>query len=390
MKKTNLLFCFIAFSLTFAAPGFSQITITLESFPRMESFVDSIVRSVPGTLPLPSEGPDQLWDYSGLVADELLLNEYMSAAGDPLFPDALNYQNLTFYFQQFEIQADEYDGLDEVGFHRQGRNFTEVAYSITSITGGPNDLLRFLGGPDYFDGRMNYLEFPVTYQSQWTENYSEKFNFELTVAAFGLNNAPGNLTRYFTQDREVVGYGQLVIPHFDGTAGEPMDVLLIKANRQAIDSVYLFGEPAPAILMNAFGLVQGQMASDEFYVFYRQNFGSPVMDVNTIPGIPFYYRPQANDVVTSTNERSISAMQVFPNPLSAGQKLVIQTEQQIPAGYISLRDVSGREVYQERFASDAGKQVQIELPHHLMPGIYFYTLQNALNEILGTGKLQLK
>jgi hypothetical protein len=390
MNKTTLFSCLAATFMVFALPAFSQITIDRDDFPRMESFIDSVVMTLPGTHELPDEGPDQFWDYSYLMEDMLNLSEYKTAAGDPLFPDALNYRSFDFSFFQFPIPVDEYDGLDDEGWYTQGRNFTEVAYSIASFTGGLEDTLRFIGEPDYFDGRMNSLKFPVAFQNQWTDNHDERFNFALTVVSFGLNNVPGNLTRYFTQVREVVGYGQLVIPNFDRTPGEPMDALLIKVYRQAIDSVFLMGQPAPPALMNVFGLTQGQMASDSYYVFYRKDFGAPVLNIDMNLNASVFYRPKANDVVTTISERRMSSIQVFPNPVSAGQKLIVKTDQAISSGKISVTDISGRKVYQKQFTSDASKQVQIEIPYHLLPGIYVYTLQNSKGDKLGTGKLQVK
>ncbi len=390
MKKTNLLLSLMLASMVFALPSFSQIAIDRDDFPRKASFIDTVARALPGAAALPTEGADQYWDYSNLVQEELAFIEYNSAEGDPHFSDAFNYRTREFFFFQFPLPFDEYDGLDEEGWYSKGRNFAEVNYSISGITGGPDDTIRFTAGPDFFDGRMNMLKFPVAYQNQWSENHVENFNFELSVAGFGLNDAPGNLTRYFSQEREVVGYGQLVIPNFDGSPGAPMDALLIKVYRQAIDSVFMMGELAPPALMNAFGLTQGEMASESFYVFYRPHFGSAVLNIDMNPSVSVFYRPQANDVITSINEPPAIGTQVFPNPVSAGQRLVIETEHTIPSGYISINDITGREVYQQQFASDAGNQIQTEIPNHLRPGIYVYTLQNSMGKKIGTGKLQVK
>lgn len=391
MRRTILPLSIILFIVTVANPCIAQITIDRTEFPRLETFSDTSILAVTGNIALPTEGPAQVWDYSSLIESELQIVEHFSAVSDANFPNALNYFAYDFYFQSFVLPSLRYEAIDNEGFYEPGRLFEDVIFSISSVSGGQFDSLRFVGGPDVYGGRLNYIKFPMTYEDQWIETRTEETHFELSVAAYGLDSEPGMNKRYITNEREVVGYGQLTIPNLEGLPGEPMNVLLLKVERSSIDSIFLSGEPAPAVLLNAFGLTQGQTASDNFYVFYRENYGSPVLNINiNSSGHTAYYQPLANSVITSENELNAANSTFYPNPVYAGGILTIETSNPVNSGSIILLDYNGREVAKNYFGSKTTSQVQFEIPVNLKPGIYFYQIRNAKGEESGMEKLMVK
>lgn len=390
MKKsfTNFAFCLALVAL--ALPGWGQITLERENFPRQGSFIDTIIRAVPLNISLPSEGPDQVWDYSSLVENEMIMTTYTDAANDPDFPGALNYRENNLAFYDFEIPAVRYERLDDDGWWEAGRVLQDVTFPIQSFTGSPNDSLRFVGGVQEFDARVDLLKFPLNYQDEWTEAYTERVNFELTVTGFGLNQVPGYRDRTTTLNREVVGYGALTIPGYDGEPGAPMEVLLIKTNRSILDSVFLAGEPAPPTLLAAFGITQGSVFEDTYYNFYRLDYGAYVLFVGDYSPVSAFYRPSANEVVTAVEESQAISVSTFPNPVKAGQTLTLQTDAPVNAGFFSLHDLSGRTVHSTRFDAGGHPQIQLTIPARLSSGMYIYQLYSPRGAPLGNGKLMIE
>lgn len=371
----------------FALPSWGQITIERNNFTRLASFQDTAILAGNSTIVIPTDGPAQVWDYSTLTAGNLIETTYSDASGDLNFAGALNVRSENFAFQSFVFSTQVYESIDDDGWWEPGRMVQDTSYSIGAITGSASDTLRFVGGPQVFDGRIDLLKFPLSYQDEWTESYIEDFNFELTVTAFGIIKVPGKRKRILTTNREVTGYGQLTIPNYDGSPGTPMDVLLIKTHRSGHDSIFLAGEPAPAALLAAFGLVQGSTAVDSFYTFYRNDFGATVLNVNMGSTTTAYYRPAGANVMSAVNEHRLISTSSSPNPITAGQTLTLQIETAISSGVFSIRDMTGLKVHSSGFDSDSNQRIQVELPSQLVPGLYVYQLHGINGSLFGSGKL---
>ncbi len=387
MKQTILQTFILLLLFTFSSQA--QVTITESNFPRLASFTDSVYRVPIAGIALPSEGPDQVWDYSGLGAGEQLYSEHFDASNDTAISNALNYYNSDLSFQGFVIPRNVYENLDSGGWYDTGITTEEVVYSIAAISGGATDSLRFLAQAFNISTPNAYVKFPMTYQSQWTQSASENTNFEISIAAFGLNKTPGVRDRTRTEDREIVGYGTLKIPKTDGTPSAPMEVLLMKVKRVQVDSFFLGGGLAPPALLGAFGLTQGSTVADSFYVFYSPDFGAPILNLNYNEDNHFY-RPQAAGVSTAVHELNRISFRSFPNPVSAGQALSIQAKSPVSAGYISLFDLNGRLIQQTVFEASAGQQLLLQIPAKLEGGFYIYQISDEAGNPIGREKLLVR
>ncbi len=388
MKKAILHFCFTLPVFLLATQSQAQVTVTSDDFPRPVTFVDSIFRSTESNPAYPSQGPDQVWDYSNLVKDELIERTYNDATSDAGFPGAYNFSDQALIFQIFPIESYRYFGLDSEGWFELGRRIVGVSYSITALTGGPQDTLRFPDANVIYDGRTDDVKFPMNYGDEWMETRIELLPYELTVAAFGLNKTPGYRKRYFTQHRKISGYGKLTLANSDGTPTAPMDVLLVRVVRNTVDSIFLGGAPAPPQLMGAFGLTQGAMAADSFYVFYKPGFGAPVMSIDYGESVAFY-RPQAAETISAIREQALVETSSFPNPVSAGQTLTIRSESLPVAGQVQLTDMHGRLMQQSFFETGSGGQLQLRVHDQTPAGLYFYQIKDHTGTLVGAGKFRV-
>ncbi|MBL7729499.1 MAG: hypothetical protein JNM68_17515, partial [Dinghuibacter sp.] len=95
-------------------------------------------------------------------------------------------------------------------------------------------------------------------------------NFNLNVAAYGLNNAPAQHVWTVYREEKIVGYGKIRVYHPDGPS-QYYEVLKSEVTEYAIDSFYLYGKPAPDALLKAFGAEQAQKINiDNRVNFYRK------------------------------------------------------------------------------------------------------------------------
>lgn len=372
--------------------AYGQVSITLNNFPREASFTDSVMFLPNGqNVAVPSLGVNQEWDYSGLGTATLYEFEYEDASSDADFTNAFNKRDMTLSFQGMYIYGEEYYALDANSWISLGVKTEAAAYSISSISGGANDTLAFPAYIDDFTGKRTFLEFPMTYQSAWVSEQKETLPFELTVAAASLQKAPGQRVQIQSESREVVGYGKLTIPDVAGNPSEEINVLLIESNFKLVDSFYLYGSPAPANLLTTFGLTQGMTDSAKTYFFYKPDFGDPVavIKVNLATGKAknVEYRPSAAKTPQATSITELNKkdnMFVYPNPVNAGQSIIMKFNEMIDMAQLSFIDIAGREVHRINMDIQSGF-TSVETPS-IAPGIYIM----RVNDQDGTLKHQTR
>lgn len=369
----------------FTLPLLAQVTIDQSNFTRTAGYVDSYVQASITGVSMPTEGTGQTWMYPGLQAETSGDLVWTAAAGDPDFPNALNVRPVDLIFASYDLTGRTYEGLDAAGWYDAGFYLNDTTYSITPITGGPNDILHFPAQAMEFEGRVNFLDFPVSFGKTWTQSRVEYTHFNLTVAAFSLNNTPGMQKRIFTQTRTVVGEGTLVIPDENGNPSGALDALLIKiTNTTDTDSLFLGGQPAPEPLISAFGQVQGQVTErDDFYVFYVPGFSSVAVNVNldasgNISSV--FYRPAAAAQATSVADMdALASVNAYPNPVAAGQTLTLMLGENTKlVSYLELVDVVGRTMATQAVPANS-QTVRFHTPSNLVPGIYNVVLRNSNN-----------
>lgn len=381
---------FTSFLTLCTLPLFAQVTIDQNNYPATAGYTDNY--SVGATIGVvaPSVGANQTWDYSGLVEANSITSIHIDATSDPNYPDALNHYEDNRTFQGFLIPSHTYTAADANGYYEYGRAISDITHSITAISGGPNDVLNFPDDNHVFqfeDGRVDYVSFPATFQSSWTGTRIEPINFNLTVAAFGLNNTPGQHVKTFTETREVVAHGSLIMPLPNGNPSAPMEVLLLESSVSVIDSFFLAGAEAPAPLLSAFGLTQGLTASASSFLFYMPDFHSPLirfgMDGQTVSTIG--YRPEAAAAATGISSVQLDNVSMYPNPIAAGSSLNISLGDGGKAiSFIELTDVTGRSVAYQAVQST---NTRIDIPSSLVSGVYSVVLKDSEAALLKTSRI---
>lgn len=374
----------------------AQVTITQDNYPRLTEFLDSGRIILNPGIPVPSGGPDQIWDYSSFQEGNFASDLYVDATNDSDFPDALNYFQSDLGFSigafSYDVPSNIYDAIDENGWYRTGRSFESLSIPLTAITGGADDRIDYLQGPSDYVGRLDIIKFPITYQNQWEGTFYFDLNYEVTAGAFGLNQTPAFTRLYTTNEREVIGHGLLTIPKSDGSPSEPMDVLLVKVNATFIDSIYLAGSPAPQALLDVLGVTQGAVSVNNFYVFYKPGFGAPVALFDFLENGQVgraVYRPQAADFNTAIQDLNLANVQSFPNPVSSGSSISLSIEQLTSSGSICFFDLQGHLLHTVAFDSTSDNQLRVNIPKVIGTGMFVYQVLDKSNSPLGLGKLHV-
>lgn len=362
----------------------AQPVITQATFPRQAELVDTV--HLASSVNVPAEGPNQFWDYSGVVTDNILHNYFLDAASDTVVVGASSKQAVTYSFQGLTFDGYIYTTVDAQGWWELGRQSSDSTHSLTFISGGANDEITFTAYSEVYAGQMHSLKFPVTYNDSWVESRLETLPFTLTVAAFGLSNAPGHRLREFGHTRTVVGHGHMLIPDDLGMPSDSIEVLQIRVEQEYLDSFFLGGSPAPQPLLDAFQLVQGSSFTNSYYVFYTPGYGAPVANISTQGNMG--YRPAATRKtnVSVNNPDGPGAVRITPNPVRSGETVILHLDRAFDAGHISLMDITGRVVHTSPLHAAQGP-VQFQVPQSVATGMYLIGTSDHNGRWTSMGKL---
>ncbi len=369
-------------------------SINFQNYRLPNAQSDRYIVATPGTFSVASTGSNQVWDYSGVGALRNDSVPYFSAVDSTNgYPDVH-----TFVYRPLvsptgaPINSYLFYNIDASGFYNAA-DFTEpFSESLAAATGGANDALVIPGQRNTFNNGVYALKFPVTNQSSWTGSQNRFLNFNLTIAAYGLSGVPGYFKATESETRTVVGDGNLIIKDENGNAMPPIPVFMINVISTTVDSIYLGGAPAPAALMNAFGLTQGVTFIERFVVFYDQNgTGLPIasytLDANNNPQF-MTYRPSAARTALGIGlaENQAQNLNVYPNPVQAGSRLILSFENQTKAYGYSLFTTGGIKVQSGKID---GQQI-LDIPAHTKSGLYILSLQDQNGLPLTQTKVQVQ
>lgn len=383
---TTLTILTLAFATTYA-----QVTIDESSFTRAATSNDTVSSSTQSGVALPTEGSAQTWDYSTLIEQSSGVKYYYDASTDTNYSNDLSYYNNVLTFQGLQIPGSVSESTDSAGWYEVGRTVDGSGYSIDPITSGSGDSIFFPKTNYPYYGRIDFVNFPATYQSQWTQTRGERIDFELTVGAASMTHTPGYRLRSRTDVRTVVGYGTLVMPTQDGSASAPMDVLLLKVTRTFLDSFYVNNSPAPAGLLTTFGLTQASTFADSFYVFYRPGFANALIGINysgtTVTSVS-WHTGGAEKTTGIFNDATPSVANCYPNPVGAEQLINISFDAPVSTNTnIELVDLLGKSIKMEDINFRNGTSVQFKLPENIAAGVYTILVMDNDTKMLSSARL---
>ncbi|MCB0736110.1 MAG: T9SS type A sorting domain-containing protein [Bacteroidetes bacterium] len=366
----------------------AQITIKYEDYP-FGPGVDSFFTDLnPSNSFIPEGGANKTWDYSKLETKQGWdYVTYKDESGNTAIATATNSIAARYSFNGLVYRARDYYRLDETGYYSVGRTQNDTSYSITALTGGANDLFRYPQANIQFPNERTLMSFPMSSTTAYDDVDIQEARFELTVAGYGLNKTPGKNLRWRFQRREVIGWGEIVIPDGKGGTTKPIEVLAVHIVDSIIDSFYLGGQPAPKPLLDAFGAVQGNTWKYEAYAFETIGLGRQVAGLitgtdNIIDQT--YFRPQAAQLTVGSNELAQPIVNVFPSNVQNGQVITIESSNSNGSFQVALISANGKEIQLTEIGNN-----KFQLPSNVQAGLYVYRLVNQENQHSITGKLMV-
>ncbi|PJJ59554.1 T9SS type A sorting domain-containing protein [Hymenobacter chitinivorans] len=343
-----------------------SITLTPANFPASPTAVDRYRPahgvSHPGFV-LPQPGAGRVWDYSSLTADSAALEQtYQAPPAAGPFPTAQRRYALATTTPErlalpqhglwHSFTGEVYEDVRADGRRLLGQTFDEQQFALPSTNGTPGNFLRV---PAQTETDYNYrTPLPLTATTNSRSSAYERMFPEITLRELGLNAVRVRLVHYTViQTDEVVGYGTLQLPKpTGGSAAFP--ALMVRTHRQEIDSAYLQGQPAPAAVLQALQMEQGQRQDVYQTAFYRENSSQPALllyhtdaTFSTLRNWFSIWFSGEDNLSTITGVRPAQAragaLQAYPNPTTAGQlTLVLPGERQ--ALQVVVRDLLGRQM----------------------------------------------
>jgi len=349
---------------------------------------------ITGAVP-PLQGEEQIWDYSNLNIQDSFFTDFPEASSTD-FPDAhfsirANRGILSGLAQQsntlfYELNANEYRQIGEIN--------DPLDVPLLLITGSLSDTLKIMESKQFFPDPKIIMQFPLNYGDNWVTDNTTSLNFLISVAAFGLQNAPSGQTIHEVVTDSIVGYGTLILPNPDGSGSVSIESLLAKRTTTLTLNYTLAGQPAPQVMLDALGLQQGATSSFSTYIFYakglRRSAATVGLDANG--NVAFLtISDDVKDLSTSTQERSVELLpvKVFPNPAhDAFQMSFDKPDSQ--NWTLEMFNILGQQVHRQSIDEGIGfTQVGITCPT-LRAGHYTYLLRNRAGQLMATGTVLLQ
>ena len=325
--------------------------------------------------PSPSHGQNQNWDYSSMLGGNIFFSLEQSIIFDGYYSTATGMRTYNPSLGNITLQnSREYYRQDANGFHILGFR-TDSNFFDISNDGGPGSYLNF---PKSYVVHNNYkqLSFPMTYGDKWVFQGLSVIPYVLNITNFGIFNQNGELRQYLIDSTEVVGYGTVKYPG----SNNDYQALLLKRNYSRTDSIYLDGSPANPLLLQQFGVTQGQKTEYYDHYIYIKGIG--------VPAISFYYpsltatlstvteysgiHPQTTSNQSSSN---LTTMFVFPNPT----KETVQFSKDLD---LNIYDIHGRLL----ISVPNYKAFDIVSLNNLPQGVYVYQSIDAEKNVF-SGKI---
>jgi hypothetical protein len=167
----------------------------------------------------------------------------------------------------------------------------------------------------------------------------------------------------------VVGWGDVIVP-IGGKPSEAFRCLMVHRYITTVDSILLDGKPAPAALLQAFGLVQAKQSLATRKLFWRTKelypealFSFGGANFNTFN----FFSANQHSGIVGTNDFVFNNMtSVAPNP-TTNHRFHFMPSRAEPMT-LTVTDISGRIILTTALEASTG-EVQIELPYATKLGL---------------------
>lgn len=391
MKHSFLLL--IAF--LFATQIFAQFTIERQDYTLTAAGGTIYYWNMDDTgISVPAEGADVVWDFSGRALTGAF-NYVKTPVSEPLFPTAnLVEHAIGLALGLVPLEVNFYEQLADDGFKILGRTTPAVALPSQPLTGGANDTITFLGTVAVYEEPTYYVKFPLNYEDTWDSEINIPGNYLLTVTGFGLDHVPATSNYNYKETNTVVGHGTLILPHPDGTGTVSLEALLLKSTTVRVDSFFLAGQPAPTVMLNTLGLVQGNTDITTEYIFYAKGLNRSALNMRAVNGqfTSITMADEIRNIVSSTKQvaNTLMDVKVFPNPTSGDFQIAFE-KSDAHTWVLEIYNSFGQMIFHQNLEGASGKTLAgFSLPASTPAGLDHFVLRNADGIVVANGGLSVR
>lgn len=344
---------------------------------------------------IPERGADMVWDYSGITYTNP--TQFVKLAADnPNFPDAniMEQANQLALNDLVSVSTEYFEVLTDDDYYTIGRIVGAAKLPLQALTGGANDSLFYLETVMPYQEPVYFFRFPVNYGDAWGYDISVRPNFEVTVAAFGLNRTPaGQIITSVSRD-SVVGYGTLILPHPDGTGTVSTEVLLMKEELIQTSEYLLAGQPAPQVMLDLLGVTQGSETKRTFYSFMAKGLSSLMFAMSVDENGAVTAARVADDIrIFEGTSHTLEKNQfvetlLFPNPSEGIFNLQFDKSDSQQWTFEVMNSL-GQIIHSERISGFEGEVNTMVHLSSFSNGLHHYVLRNETGVMMASGNILL-
>lgn len=344
---------------------------------------------------IPETGPEMVWDYSGITYNNP--TQFVKLAADNSnFPDANLVEQTTQLALNdlVSVPTDYYEVLTDDDYYTIGRITGATKLPLQALTGGANDSLFYLETVSPYQEPVYFFRFPINYGDSWGYNISLQPNFEVTVAAFGLNRTPASQIITSVSRDSIVGYGTLILPHPDGTGTVSAEVLLMKEELIQTAEYLLAGQPAPQVMLDLLGVTQGSETKLVSYSFLAKGLPSVMfrMSANedgTVSSANVADEIRIFEGTSNTIERTqLVETLLYPNPSKGDFNLqFVKSDNQLWS--FDVMNSLGQIIHSQKISGYNGEVNTLVRMNSFSNGLHHYVLRNEAGVMMASGNLLL-
>lgn len=355
--------------LVFATQLPAQITLNYAGYTGPFIGIDSLKETLTGSI-FPNLAPaaNATWDMDTCsYFTETYLDIKVASTTGAQFADST-----TGSFGGFPYLTDVQKSVTSNGYVRFGQLIKKETINLSTL--GIGDSVVIDSQYMTYSTPDTLLKLPATYLTAWQTHFVYQFYFHLTyIPVYAY--APGFVKSYEITTDSVVGWGKMrVVPLSGTTPSSYFNVLQVKNLTYVVDSFFINGTAAPALVLSAFSLSQGM--TDTFweqnyyrmseivplaYVSYNSNFGAP--QSATTHG----ERLKNVSVQAIANDEYLK---IYPNP-AINRTFTLELPTTSGTYSYQLTDMEGRPVLRNTMTSN---RETITIPSGLSSAIYFLTV----------------
>lgn len=381
MNKKNYLFLVLHF-LVLSALAQSPITLTSLDQNKVIGNDTLMITTNLATFDSYAEPKtNALWDFTDATYEDLVTVTINSANTSTDFPDA---DISELFFRPFgtglsydiEIYSQSTDSkLESIA--------EDEVIPLGGMTGNIDDNLTFPKQLIPYTGTYITRTFPSNMGDNWMSVASRSTLFNISIAAFGLNETPGEYRTTETVLDTVVGWGEAVIKDHPrrnaGRVSAKIPVQQLHRKRVRIDSFYVGGVPAPKALLDAFGLVQGSTTTFYSCYLYRQGELAPLVELyydeseyKNTEFVRMHYDDFERETASTSRLELQNAVSVYPNPVQNYIYVDLPNEDLNEWSY-TITSMQGQVIAKDHFDNDT----KINITENVANGIYLLQLHKA-------------